>query len=160
MPASPAILIVEDDSFNRETLSYFLTKNNLKVSAVQSGEAALQAVQDERPHLILLDIMMPDMDGFETCRRLKANSKTQNIPVIFITALSDTVDKIKGFELGAVDFITKPFQQQEVLARIKTHLRLSHLQQQLQARTDELEVNYLELKKKINHLRTTVGSKQ
>ncbi len=160
MPASPAILIVEDDSVNMQTLSDFLTKNHLKVSAVQSGEAALQAVQDERPHLILLDIMMPDMDGFETCRRLKANSKTQNLPIIFITALSDTVDQIKGFELGAVDFITKPFQQQEVLARIKTHLRLSHLQQQLQARTDELEVNYLELKKKINRLRTPVGSKQ
>jgi len=94
--------------------------------------------------------MMPGMDGFETCRRLKADLQTQDIPVIFISALTDSLDKVKGFELGAVDYITKPFQRKEVLARINTHLKLNMLQKQLQAKINELEINNVELKDKIN----------
>jgi DNA-binding response OmpR family regulator len=102
------------------------------------------------PHLILLDVMMPGMNGFEVCRRLKENTKTQDIPVIFMTALSDTDDKIKGFQLGAVDYVTKPFEPEEVLSRIRTHLTLYCLQQQVQTRNVELETQNLQLKDKIN----------
>ena len=129
MPPSPRILIVDDMPDNVYVLSYFLTKNNLQVLTATSGKEALQIIQHKMPHLILLDVMMPGMDGFETCQRLQAASQTRHIPIIFMTALSDPVNKVKAFEVGAVDYITKPFEPKEVLARIQTHLRLSHLQQ-------------------------------
>lgn len=133
------LLIVDDIPENLEVLFDALIANNFKVLIAESGESALENVQQELPDLILLDIMMPKgMDGFETCRQLKNNPKTQNIPVIFIIALSDTAEKIKGFELGAVDYVTKPFQQQEVLARINTHLTIRKLQQKLQIQNDQL----------------------
>ncbi len=115
-----------------------------------AGKPSWQRMENQRieqteyavPDLILLDVMMPGIDGFETCRRLKANSITQNIPVIFMTALSDATDKVKGLEIGAVDYITKPFQQEEVIARLKLHLKISHLtrtlEQRVQERTAEL----------------------
>jgi len=150
MPQSPHILVVEDTPFNANILSILLTKNNFEVSVAENGEMALDMAQQKHPHLILLDIMMPGIDGFETCRRLKADSQTQNIPVIFMSALTDTDDKVKGFEVGGLDYITKPFQPKEVLARINTHLKLNHLQQQLQVRNEKLETNNLELKNKIS----------
>jgi DNA-binding response OmpR family regulator/class 3 adenylate cyclase len=127
MPASPHILIVDDTSANAQMLSRFLTRRHFEISIAESGESALEMVKHRRPHLILLDIMMPCMDGYETCQQLKANTQTQDIPIIFMTALSDTKDKVKGFKLGCVDYITKPFDYQEVLVRIETHLKLSHL---------------------------------
>ncbi len=132
MPESLTILIVDDISENIKVLSRFLTGKQFKVLIAKNGKDALKTVDLITPHLILLDIMMPKMSGFEVCERLKANPKTENIPVIFITALTEAEDKIKGFKLGAIDYITKPFQKEEVLVRIKTHLHLSHLQQKAQ----------------------------
>ncbi|MBD2605291.1 hybrid sensor histidine kinase/response regulator [Scytonema hofmannii FACHB-248] len=125
------ILIVDDIPTNIKVLLDFLDDSNFNVSVAKNGESALKKAQEELPQLILLDVMMPGIDGFETCRRLKANPKTREIPVIFMTALSDVVDKVKGLQLGAVDYITKPFQHQEVLARINVHLELRKTQLKL-----------------------------
>ena len=145
MPAKPKILVVDDSQFNVELLSKFLHVNNFEVLAANSGKAALKIVELEPPHLILLDILMPDMDGFETCRKIKANAK--DIPIIFLTSLSEAKNKLKGFKLGATDYITKPFQQQEILARVRAHLSLYYSQRQLQQKAAELEINNLQLKK-------------
>ncbi|RKZ42720.1 MAG: hypothetical protein DRQ41_06645 [Gammaproteobacteria bacterium] len=130
MPEKPEILIVDDAPSNLKMLSDILSTNQFEVIVATNGETALEIAELKMPCLILLDIIMPELDGFEVCQRLKANLKTQTIPIIFLTALSETVNIVKGFELGAVDYITKPFQQEEVLARVKTHLHLSHLQRQ------------------------------
>jgi len=123
VPQTPRILIVDDTPFSAVVLSHLLTNNNFEVSTVQSGENALNMVKHNRPHLILLDVMMPGgIDGYETCRRLKAEPQTRDIPIILMSSLTDTVDKVKGFKAGAVDYVTKPFQYEEILARIKTHL--------------------------------------
>ncbi len=126
------ILIVDDQPTNLEVICATLTDVGLDVAFATSGERALQQIARERPDLILLDIMMPGLDGFETCQRLKANPTTCDIPVIFMTALADTQSKVTALELGAVDYVTKPFQEQEVLARVKTHLQLSRLTQNLE----------------------------
>lgn len=133
------LLIVDDNATNLHVLSDVLDDAGFEVRVAQSGETALQKVEYDPPDLILLDVMMPGLNGFETCERLKANTKTNDIPIIFMTALSETVDKVRGLSLGAVDYITKPFQQEEVLARVKTHLQISRLtknlaQQNLQLR--------------------------
>lgn len=122
------VLIVDDTPTNLEVLQEVLTNANYEVLVAIDGESAIDQIQYARPDIILLDVMMPGMDGFETCRRLKANPDTSAIPVIFMTALSETADKVKGFETGAVDYITKPFQHSEVLARVKTQITLSTLQ--------------------------------
>ena len=127
MPSSPHILVIDDTPLGVVVLSHFLTKNNFEVSTADSGETALSLVKHKRPHLILLDVMMPKgMDGYETCRRLKADPQTRDLPIIFMSGLTDTVDKVKGFKAGAIDYITKPFQYEEVLARIKTHLSVAY----------------------------------
>lgn len=133
------ILAVDDNPTNLEVLSDYLTEFGLTVLLKQDGEKALELIQRKLPDLILLDILMPGLDGFETCQRLKQNPETRDIPVIFMSALTDTVDKIKGFELGAVDYITKPFQYEEVLARVKAHLTIQRLQQDLQRKNQELQ---------------------
>lgn len=125
------ILIVDDTPANLGVLFDFLADSGFKVLVAQDGESALQKVEYAAPDLILLDVRMPGIDGFETCRRLKANDSTKDIPVIFMTALSETVDKIRGLNLGAVDYITKPFQHEEVLARVSLHLSLRNLTKQL-----------------------------
>ena len=154
MPKQLVILVVDDMPINLKLLLNILKKHHFKVLIAKDGEKALQMVILRNPHLILLDVMMPGMNGFEVCRRLKENTKTQDIPVVFMTALSDTDDKIKGFQLGAVDYVTKPFEPEEVLSRIRTHLTLYCLQQQVQTRNVELETQNLQLKKKINALAT------
>lgn len=131
------ILIVDDNQNNTKVLFELLKDVGHRVLVAKSGESALERLQSVSPDLILLDVMMPGIDGFETCRRLKASPTTQEIPVIFMTALSDTVDKVKGLNLGAVDYITKPFQQEEVLARVNSHLKLYHLNQELEQRVAE-----------------------
>lgn len=133
------ILIVDDTPTNLEVLFDFLSESGFKVLVAESGESAIQKAQYASPDLILLDILMPDIDGFETCRRLKGNDVTQSIPVIFMSALTETIDKITGFKLGAVDYITKPIQCEEVLVRVQTHLRLQNLTNQLQAQNLQLE---------------------
>lgn len=131
------ILVVDDTPTNLAVLSEALTAANYQVAVALDGETALEQVSYKPPHLILLDVMMPGIDGFETCRQLKANPDTADIPIIFMTALSDTVDKVKGLNLGAVDYITKPFQQEEVLARVNVHLQLYHLNHKLEAQVNE-----------------------
>ncbi|MBE9155854.1 response regulator [Nodosilinea sp. LEGE 06152] len=133
------ILVVDDTPTNLEVLFDFLNNAGFKVLFAEDGESALEKAHYAAPDLILLDILMPGMDGFETCRRLKGSQSTAAIPVIFLTALTDTPEKVKGFALGAVDFITKPLQYEEVLARVKTHLRLQALTQQLQDQNARLE---------------------
>lgn len=130
---SQIVLIVDDNPINLEVLSEALTMAGLQVAVALDGESAIEQVQYHPPALILLDVMMPGIDGFETCHRLKANPLTREIPVIFMTALSETESKVKGLSLGAVDYITKPFQQEEVLARVRVHLQLHYLNQKLEA---------------------------
>ena len=112
----------------------------------QNGESALERVAYARPDLILLDVLMPGIDGFETCRRLKADDTYRDIPVIFMTALTDTVDKVKGFSIGAVDYITKPIQHEEVLARVTAHLTIRNLQARLQQQNKQLQQEIAERK--------------
>ncbi|MEH2450663.1 MAG: response regulator [Nostoc sp.] len=136
------ILLVDDNPNNLKVLSEMIQGYGWKALMATNGESAIEQTEYALPDLILLDVMMPGIDGFETCRRLKANPITQNIPVIFMTALSDSKDKVKGLEIGAVDYVTKPFQQEEVIARLKLHLKISHLtytlEQRVQERTAEL----------------------
>ena len=132
------ILIVDDSPNNLQILSETLTSAGFEIAVALDGETALEQIAYDPPTLILLDVMMPGMDGFETCRRLKANPTTQEIPIIFMTALTDTIDKVKGLNLGAVDYITKPFQQEEVLARVKVHLKLRTLTKTLEEQNTRL----------------------
>ncbi|HEY9671353.1 MAG TPA: response regulator [Waterburya sp.] len=136
--AKSKLLIVDDNPTNLSLLFEYLTHADFKVFVALDGETAIEQIEQTQPDLILLDVMMPGIDGFEVCRQLKANPSTQEIPVIFMTALSDTLDKVHGFNVGAVDYITKPFQQEEVLSRVKTHLKIRNLQQQLQERNESL----------------------
>lgn len=133
------ILIVDDYPNNLAVLSDCLSYSGFEILVAQDGESAMEKVEYAHPDIILLDVMMPGVDGFETCRRLKAEPSTQDIPVIFMTALSDTVDKVKGFQLGAVDYITKPVQHTEVLARVTTHLKLRNLTKRLQEQNLHLQ---------------------
>lgn len=126
-----SILVVDDVPINIKILLEILTQAGYRVSVAKSGISALEKVEESLPNLILLDVMMPGIDGFETCRRLKTNPKTKDIPVIFMTALSDAVNKVKGLQLGAVDYITKPIEHEEVLARINVHLELRRTQLKL-----------------------------
>ncbi|WP_445635083.1 histidine kinase [Nostoc sp. DSM 114161] len=137
------ILIVDDIPTNLEVLSEALTDAGFDVAVATSGESALRQIEYDLPALILLDVMMPGIDGFETCRRLKANANTKDIPIIFMTALNDSIDKVKGLSLGAVDYITKPFQQAEVLARVQVQVQLRNV-------TTALEEQNLRLKQEID----------
>ncbi len=139
------ILIVDDTPLNLRLLSQMLEERGHKVRAVLDGAHALAAAQAVPPDLVLLDIRMPGMDGYEVCRRLKADARTQEIPILFISALGETEDKVKAFSLGGVDYIAKPFQVAEVLARVETHLALHNLQRQLQAANAELSRRLEEL---------------
>lgn len=131
------ILLVDDNPTNLKVLSEALQGQGWKTLMATDGEAAIEQAEYARPALILLDVMMPGIDGFETCQQLKANPATQDIPIIFMTALSEATNKVKGLELGAVDYITKPFQQEEVIARIKLHLKLSYLTQTLEQQVED-----------------------
>jgi signal transduction histidine kinase len=143
------ILIVDDNPTNLSILSEALTSAGFRFRVAMDGESALAQVDRNRPELILLDVEMPGIDGFETCRRLKENPCTQAIPVIFTTALADTDNKAKGFSLGAVDYIPKPFDQAEVLARLQVHLQLKRLteslEEQVRDRTRDLQQAQVEL---------------
>jgi signal transduction histidine kinase len=118
------ILIVDDIPRNLQVLGSILSESGFGVSVASDGQSALDAIVANRPDVVLLDIQMPDMDGFEVCARLQAQEETKDIPVIFLTARTEIEDIVRGFEIGAVDYITKPFIAQELLARVRTHLRL------------------------------------
>ena len=143
MDNSDLILVVDDTPANLAILSEALNDVDFEVAIATDGELAISQAKLSLPSLILLDVMMPGMDGFETCRRLKGSKVTKNIPIIFMTALSDSIDKVKGLSLGAVDYVTKPFQEAELIARVRTQLKLyhltEHLEHQVAERTAEVE---------------------
>ena len=137
-PPKADILLVDDTPENLRVLSKILNTFGYKARAVPDGVLALKVASTSPPDLILMDINMPRMDGYETCRRLKDNKRTKHIPIIFLSAMAEIEDKIKGFEAGGVDYITKPFQVDEVLARLEIHLSIRRLQEQLEAANAEL----------------------
>lgn len=140
------ILIVDDTPANLRLLSGMLVKQGYTVKLAPNGKLALMNAQARPPDLILLDIIMPGLSGYEVCDQLDADPRTRDIPVIFLSALDQTEDKVKAFTSGGVDYITKPFQLEEVLARVKTHLRLYALQEQLTKRVRELEEALAQIK--------------
>jgi len=138
--AQETILLVDDNPTNLQMLYQLLEKSvGGKLLVAKNGETALAIARKTRPDLILLDIMMPGIDGFEVCRRLKADPATGPIPVIFLSALDETADKVKGLQLGAVDYVSKPFQAEEVVARVNTHLTIHRLNREVQKQRDQLE---------------------
>ncbi|MBU3917405.1 response regulator [bacterium] len=147
---SPLILIVDDNETNIEILETTL-ESEYRIGTAMNGKAALDYAEKHHPQLILLDILMPGMNGYEVIRRLQESPKTKDIAVIFITALDETENKIEGFELGAVDYITKPFMVSEVMVRVKTHLTLidyrDRLEEKVLERTKELEAAHQRLQK-------------
>ncbi len=140
------LLIVDDIIENLRLLTDILSKQGYIVRPVPNGRVALATAQTKPPDLVLLDIKMPDLDGYQVCEQLKADEKTRDIPVIFLSALSETLDKVKAFGVGGVDYITKPFQVEEVLARVKTHLALRDLQKHLEHKNEDLSNTLEQLK--------------
>jgi adenylate cyclase len=132
------ILVVDDTPANIQVLAGTLKESGYQISVATSGKQALEIVERVRPDLILLDVMMPEMDGFEACRRLKASEGTRGIPVIFLTAKTEVEDIVKGFEVGAVDYVAKPFNPHELLARVSTHLTMDELRRSLATKNAEL----------------------
>jgi signal transduction histidine kinase len=133
------ILIVDDNQTNLKTLYNAIADVGWEILVATDGESAIEQAEYAKPDLILLDVLMPGIDGFQTCKNLKKNSLTQDIPIIFMTALSDKYDKVQGLLMGGVDYITKPFQIEEVLARIQVHLKLRYLTKKLEEQNQELE---------------------
>lgn len=146
------ILAIDDIRENLKLLSEILSKDYYTIRVATSGKLALRSIDTEVPDLILLDIKMPEMNGYELCNILKSNNKTKDIPVIFISARDESIDKVKGFEAGGIDYITKPFEPAEVLARVRAHLKLYELQRQLESRNIELQNEIKERKRIENEL--------
>ena len=140
-----SILIVDDSPENQYVLTLILEQEGYQVRSAVNGAQALESVKISLPDMILLDIMMPNMSGYEVCEHLKSNDQTRNIPVIFISALSETKKKVEALDIGGVDYITKPFQFEEVIARVRTHLSLIELQKQLQRANVELKTQLREV---------------
>jgi sigma-B regulation protein RsbU (phosphoserine phosphatase) len=134
-----SLLLVDDNPTNLQVLYQTLETTGCKLLVAKNGDTALSIAQKASPDLILLDIMMPGIDGFEVCRRLKADPATAGIPVIFLSALTDTKDKVQGLQLGAVDYVSKPFQPDEVIARVDTHLTIHRLKREVEEKKDALE---------------------
>lgn len=146
---SNKILLVDDNPTNLQVLFQALDGHGYQLLVAKSGQTALDIARKAAPDLILLDIMMPEMDGFEVCQRLKAGSHTQKIPVIFLSALGEASDKVRGLELGAVDYITKPFQPKEVIARVRTHLTIQRLRNDLAQKNEALRDMNENLERKV-----------
>src|SRR5258707_3634352 len=151
------ILIVDDNPANLEVIGEYLLNAGLRIMTTRTGETGLKLARQDQPDLILLDVMLPGIDGFETCRRLKADERTQAIPIMFLTVITRTEDKIKGFAVGSVDYIAKPFQQEEVLARIQMHLLLRRLQTNLEAQVQE---RTLELEEANTRLKAEIAERE
>jgi two-component system, sensor histidine kinase and response regulator len=149
------ILVVDDMAANLRLLTRLLSDSGYEVRSAPNGNLALKTMeQGKLPDLILLDIMMPGIDGYEVCRRLKDSERTRHIPVIFISALNDTTDKIKAFQLGGVDYLAKPFEPEEVLARVKTHLTLSQMQKCVESQNVHLQQEMAERQRFAEALKT------
>ena len=146
------ILIVDDHPVNLKILLSFLQEQDFELRVLQSGVQALALLQEITPDIILLDVMMPELDGFETCRRIKVDERFVDIPVIFMTALDTVEDKVTGFKAGGVDYITKPFQQTEVLIRINTHINLRKKALKLKETQEELLLQKNKLETLINSI--------
>jgi diguanylate cyclase (GGDEF)-like protein len=139
------IFVVDDTPDNVELLTRILNRAGFDVSSADGGQLALEMIEHDPPELVLLDIQMPGMDGYEVCRRLKENPALSAIPVIFVSALDDVSDKVKGLEMGAVDYVTKPYQRAEVLARVRIQLKIYRLQRELEQRNAVIEQQKSEL---------------
>ncbi len=137
MSESVNILVVDDNQENLKVVSNYLKEKGYKIALALNGVSALKILEDNKIDLILLDIMMPDMDGFEVCKKLKEIPKNKEIPVIFLTAKNDTEDIVKGFQVGGVDYITKPFKKEELFARIKNHAQIKQIKDILRERMEE-----------------------
>ena len=138
-PRSANVLVVDDTPANLRVIVDQLEEQGFRVAVAEDGEEAIRRAQRIRPDLILLDVMLPGIDGFETCRRLKADELTRDTPVVFMTALTDSADKVKGFAAGGVDYVTKPFEAQEVMARVRTHLCLHAMQRAIAEQNRQLQ---------------------
>ena len=152
MREKSVVLIVDDNPTNLSVLFNALRDSEFKVLAAQDGASAIQQAQHVKPDIILLDVMMPGLNGFETCKRIKDNPETRDIPVIFMTALSDINDKVNGFNVGAVDYVTKPLQHEEVVMRLSTHLRLRQMSELLRNKNAEMDMANRELKKNFDEV--------
>ena len=156
------ILVIDDTAKNIQVIGAILREEDYLISIASSGKMALEAIEKSIPDLILLDIMMPEMDGYEVCRRIKSNPLTQNIPVIFLSAITETLDKVKAFGLGAVDYITKPIESKELLARVNAHLKIDSLQKKLMYVNKNLErlveMRTRELQKTQSYLANVIDS--
>ncbi len=146
------ILIVDDIPENAKVLLTLFRHDNFKILIAEDGYEGIKMAEYAHPDLILLDVMMPGIDGFEVCKHLKSKDNTSDIPIIFMTVQTDTVNKIKGLNLGAADYITKPFQYKEVLARVNTHLSVRRLQRQLQVKNQQLQTRTIELEQQHKEL--------
>jgi len=149
--AGMKVLIVDDTPANIDVLRRIL--DSYEISIAMNGESALTLIEKNRPDLILLDVMMPGIDGFETCERLKANPATKNIPVIFVTAKTEVEDVVRGFKIGSVDYIAKPFKREEVVSRVQTHLKIEQLIQEKEALNKKLQAQNNELIESQNQYR-------
>jgi PleD family two-component response regulator len=145
------LLLVDDTPNNLRLLSAMLTEQGYEVRRVVNGQMALKTAQANPPDLILLDIKMPDMNGYEVCQRLKIDPVTQDIPVIFISALDEVLDKVKAFAVGGVDYITKPFSEEEVFARVENILTIRQLQQQVKSLEEQLAESEARYRDLLNH---------
>ncbi len=146
------ILIVDDHSANLGFLFEYLERSGFRVLVATDGEEALSQLEHARPDLILLDIMMPGIDGFSTCAAIKGNPRTSDIPVIFMSARTDAQDKVRGFHVGAVDYVDKPVHKEEVLARVTTHVTLRRMQRELRAQNAQFQKQHLELRERNQQL--------
>lgn len=154
----PVLLIIDDNLYNLKIIGHILVKSNYKISLVSDSKKAFDAARKIMPDLILLDIVMPDIDGFEICRRLKENQDTRDIPVIFLTANRiQSDDVVKGFESGAVDYVAKPFKPEELLMRINTHLELKKLRDKLEMKVKNRTENLLKANKELEDVNTTIS---
>ncbi|BAZ18023.1 response regulator receiver sensor signal transduction histidine kinase [Calothrix sp. NIES-4071] len=156
------ILIADDTPYNLGVLFDYLGECGFEVLLAEDGESLLEQVKFALPDIILLDVMMPGINGFETCRILKANEATRDIPVIFMTSLTDTVDKLTAFSVGAIDYVTKPLEHEEVLARVTTHLKLRNLQKKLEEQNERLQQEIeerLRIEKEVKQLNEDLKSR-
>ena len=159
MNDTPIILIVDDNPTNLSVLFEYLEESGYELAVAQSGEEALQQLEHVQPDLILLDVLLPGIDGFELCRQLKEHPATAKIPIVFMTALANDIDKVKGFLAGGVDYITKPLHHEEVLVRINSHLQIQQLQRELTQRRQQLDAQNTLLAQKDEHIRELQASK-
>ncbi len=151
------ILVVDDTPANLRLLAGILTGAGYIVRPARNGRMALASAQTDPPDLILLDVMMPDMNGYQVCQQLKTDECTRDIPVIFVSAMSEVLDKVTAFSVGGVDYITKPFQQKEVLSRVMTHLTIRDLQKKLQEQNEQLKKKNSELQEALVKVKLLSG---